>query len=949
METDFTWDKIRAQVKKVRTLSQHHLVHYNMATCKAIQFFPKKHTLFFLANNPDNDSQYPRFLDLFSVDYADMVRSASPAKLSWEQVAPKYTLPDSAMTWTFNGISSFQIVDEMLLIVHLGHFYAGRLGDVPRLVQSIPKRNPRVHLPVARANSIPGRPPHPSGPTNSFAHSISSSSLVHDVSTPTDPKLGGIHGDLIAFVRDRDLWVVDFEGNEAQLTFCSDQANDALSCGTAEYIMQEEFHRDTGYFWCPSSLGRSVRKNRILFVETDERNVDWVDYSKGQAIHGNDTPPECTRYPRAGQPNATSHLRIVEFDAPRHSLPPPQATPRPAMHHKRLWGKNDLQYRFPWAEYIVRLDWMPDGQSIWAQLLSRDQQRTSVIRIPYALFQTHEQYVDHASLGDIEELWTETSSAWINVSDAFFFCDASTMIWSSERSGFRHLYYVEKKSDEPASVRALTSGQWCVLDKPIFVDEVRRLVYFMGKKDTPLEAHLYVTSFATPGPVRRLTQLGFHHSIDMSPECEFFVDAASNLHQPHGHVLRRLVFDASDALPRVDHAESSNTTAVLIPEACDTKHFTFSSECDDDDLVMVPPTLPWDHDHRPWRAPPSHPRRPSSPSPPSSILDEFGHNHTQKASISSLAHHLLASNPPAPVTATMPNQPTRFLHAQVIDAVLKAEKCIHTIPKAELFQFTTPDGALLHGCLYKPRFYQPGISYPTLVYIYGGPKSQMVTNEFRYPRVLRYLLAVHFGFAVVVIDGRGSCDRGLAFEAHVQYRLGRVELQDQIHGLQFLHSTCFGALPTADGSRVSVIDLDRVAITGWSFGGYLSLLALAHHGDLFKMAIAGAPVTDWALYDSAYTERYMGLPQDHPQEYNLSSVLNWAKDFPQEEHRLIIVHGLIDENVHFRNTEKLVAELDKYNKPYHLQVYPTEKHGLRHASVNEHFDTLMFHHLVNYL
>jgi dipeptidyl aminopeptidase/acylaminoacyl peptidase len=136
-------------------------------------------------------------------------------------------------------------------------------------------------------------------------------------------------------------------------------------------------------------------------------------------------------------------------------------------------------------------------------------------------------------------------------------------------------------------------------------------------------------------------------------------------------------------------------------------------------------------------------------------------------------------------------------------------------------------------------------------------------------------MSVYFGFAVVIIDSRGSSDRGLEFESHLQYNLGTVELRDQIQGLEFIHSTKFG------GSEKSVIDLDRIAITGWSYGGYLSLMALAQYPHFFKMAIAGAPVTQWELYDAAYTERYMGLPKDHPTAYHSSNVTTYIDQFPE--------------------------------------------------------------------
>ncbi|ORX60503.1 hypothetical protein DM01DRAFT_1332653 [Hesseltinella vesiculosa] len=965
METDFTWDTVKSQVKKLRNQAQAHYNHFNTSSCKNFYFVPDQNRAYFLAYNDEPRCQRPRYLELFHVDYVSLATPSdrsqdTPVRLQWQRTITEYTTPDPTTgARPFTGLSSFQIAGDIILLTHMGNLYAGSLNKVPCLIPSQRVITSKKINDTARSTSLP---------TTSIAHSHESVMQqrqrnsyctphgFHGLSIRYDPKLGGVRNNLIAFIRERDIWVSDLAGVEMQLTLCSDQANDALSCGVAEYIMQEEFHRYSGYCWQPPIIGDALSPNCILYLETDERQVDWIDFSKGQgnAIKGQGLPPGSARYPRAGRPNASSTMCLVEFDGSYPADPPASAVCR-----KRLWGHHDLDYCYPWCEYIVRFGWLPDGKSVWAQLLSRDQKTTTVIRIPRDLFQTQREYREHPSVSVIEELWAETSNTWINISDAYYFLDGldengkTCMIWSSERDGFRHLYYVEKTHGSSSRIQQLTHGNWCVLDKPIAVDPRRRLVYFMAKRDSPLEAQLYVTTYdedSQQRPLRRLTQQGFHHTVDMSPLCDYFVDTVSDLHQPHGQYLHQLHFHADDRLPWVndgftgDHFHSNhlcNHSGILLPAKDDVPG---TQQCDvfgnDDQLVLAPPTFSR------TCGPRSCPSSSLSPSylrngPPALPADLLS-KPTPKLASSLMSMFLTNSRLTSSPSPCQPDTSTSH-------AVHQAEKFIYGVPKGELFDFTSSDGIKLHGCLYRPRFYQPGVSYPTLVHIYGGPKSQMVTNEFRFPRVLRYSMAAYFGFAVVVVDGRGSCDRGMAFESHMQFRLGQVELLDQIDGLHYLSRSRFGALPTEQGDLVSVIDLDRVAVTGWSYGGYLSLLALAQYPDVFKIAIAGAPVTDWCLYDSAYSERYMGTPLEQPTAYDMSSVLHYAKDFPTEEHRLIVVHGLIDENVHFSHTEDLVALLDKHEKPYHLQVYPTEKHGLRHASVNEHFDTLMYHCLVNYL
>lgn len=171
----------------------------------------------------------------------------------------------------------------------------------------------------------------------------------------------------------------------------------------------------------------------------------------------------------------------------------------------------------------------------------------------------------------------------------------------------------------------------------------------------------------------------------------------------------------------------------------------------------------------------------------------------------------------------------------------------------------------------------------------------------------RHVLASQ-GYVVCVIDCRGSVNRGKAFEAHSHRRLGQVEINDQVEVLNWL------------ASSTNYIDLNRVAIHGFSYGGYLSLLGYALRPDVFKCCLAGAPVTSWQLYDTGYTERYLDTPENNPDGYAKGSVLNHVSNFPNEENRLLIIHGLNDENVHFQHTAELIHELVKASKPYTLQV-----------------------------
>ena len=159
------------------------------------------------------------------------------------------------------------------------------------------------------------------------------------------------------------------------------------------------------------------------------------------------------------------------------------------------------------------------------------------------------------------------------------------------------------------------------------------------------------------------------------------------------------------------------------------------------------------------------------------------------------------------------------------------------------------------------------------------------------------------------MDCRGSTRRGLAFEGYLKDRMGTVEIADQVEGLQYLIKT----------GRYN-IDEKRVGIHGWSYGGYLSLMGLAQRPDIFKVAVSGAPVCQWEAYDTAYTERYMSTPNENPEGYNHGNVLHLVDQFPDSPGRLLIVHGLIDENVHFHHTATFIDAMVAAGKPHQLQV-----------------------------
>ena len=228
----------------------------------------------------------------------------------------------------------------------------------------------------------------------------------------------------------------------------------------------------------------------------------------------------------------------------------------------------------------------------------------------------------------------------------------------------------------------------------------------------------------------------------------------------------------------------------------------------------------------------------------------------------------------------------------------------------EIFGLRLQDGTELSGAIYYPNSREFKAPYPTVLSVYGGPHVQLVTNSWIMTASLRAQYLRNKGYLVVVVDSRGSSRRGLKFESPIKNFMGNVEVEDQSFALNYL-------------IEKGIADKERLGVYGWSYGGYMSLMCLAKRPDLFKAAVAGAPVTSWDGYDTHYTERYMGMPEENVAGYTKSSVMSYVSEI---EGKLLLIHGLVDENVHFRHTARLINSLNEAGKDYDLLVFPEERH-----------------------
>ncbi|HEX2910780.1 MAG TPA: S9 family peptidase [Chloroflexia bacterium] len=559
-------------------------------------------------------------------------------------------------------------------------------------------------------------------------------------------------GTKIAFVRAGELQIYDLQaGTTRTLTTGADESR-GITNGLAEYAAQEEMDRSEGYWWSPDG-------QFIAYAHVDSSNIPaYIIAHQGQA---EGIEYEEHRYPFAGQPNARVTLGVISLEG-----------------GETRWMNLSSEEDF----YLARVAWRPSGD-LAVQILSRDQQHLSLLAL-------------NLQTGQATTLIEEQSQPWLNLNNDTRFLKSGEILWSSERSGFRHLYLYDAQGRE---LRTLTSGEWQVISVT-GLDEEKREVYFIATLPDVLERQLFVVSLDSGEPTRLTRETGWHECA-VSPSFNWLVNRYSNIEQSPVVNLYKL-------------AEGKPEKAATLYQSNGI------------------------------------------------TVKELG------------------------------------------------------LQAPELTSFTTRDGsATLYAAVYNPPELEPGRRYPLIVSVYGGPHAQRVANQWDLTVDLRAQYLAQHGFVVLKVDNRGSFNRGLKFEGAIARDMGRLEVSDQVDGVNFL-------------AQRDYVDAGRVGIYGWSYGGYMTCMALLRAPEVFKVGVAGAPVTHWDGYDTTYTERYMSTPADNPQGYEDSAVVSHVENL---EGKLLLVHGMVDENVHFRHTARLIDALTEAQKDYDLLIFPEERHMPRDA------------------
>ena len=275
----------------------------------------------------------------------------------------------------------------------------------------------------------------------------------------------------------------------------------------------------------------------------------------------------------------------------------------------------------------------------------------------------------------------------------------------------------------------------------------------------------------------------------------------------------------------------------------------------------------------------------------------------------------------------------RVVRTLVDNAQLKERVAALGLRLPEFTQLDIGGGVRLNAYLIKPPDFDPSRRYPVLFFVYGGPGSQTVMDSWGGSQYLFHQMLAQRGIIVASVDNRGTGARGRAWRKSIYGRMGVIETRDQAAAARVV-------------GRLPYVDSTRMGIWGWSYGGFMSLNVITQHPDVYRAAVAVAPVTHWKYYDTIYTERYNGLPQDNAEGYDAGSPLTYAKGL---RGKLLIVHGTGDDNVHWQNTAAMVDVLIGENRLFDLMLYPNRDHSISSDGATPHIRNLIARYVLENL
>jgi dipeptidyl-peptidase-4 len=599
----------------------------------------------------------------------------------------------------------------------------------------------------------------------------------------------------VSFILGHKLWVVPVQEGAARVLTPA-QSTGVLE-GEVDWTYRNELHLNRGYAWSPDS-------SRIAYLETDDRAV--TKYTIG-AVHG--------------------ASREIAYPTPGGKIP----TVRVLIRNVSGGASLEVKLGPTRNQYLPRIAWLPDGRHLAIERLDRLQHSLQLV------------LADSVS-GSCTTLIDEKDEYWINLSDIlYFFKDGKGFLWSSERSGFRHLYLYDLRGHELSQV---THGDWEVT-RLNAVDEATSTIYFTATEKSPLERHLYQIHLDGSSQ-SRVTLLPGTHEIFFAPTGSEFVDIHSSATTPPRLSLGNLHGPLSQGVG--DLTANPNSSIASQPRQSITHH-----------------------DQAPTGAKPAersqNPGGQAGIQPDEQPGEQAGNEDGDQATLPAL-------------------QPITFLPIQ-----------LHL-------------GSQTSAILLRPPDFDPSRKYPVILYLAGGPGEQLVRDAWGGATGLWMQMMAQKGFLVFALDNHGTTGRGHYFEHPIHLRLGAQELADQRDGLVYL-------------SSLPYVDMKRLGVCGWGYGGFLVLHAMLDRPVAFKAGFAGAPIADWRLYDATFAERYLDDAIRHEDGWLAS--LAFENDSPKFfKGKLMVAQATGDEFVHLENTFLIQDEMLKAGKSADLLLFPDSGH-----------------------
>ncbi len=587
-------------------------------------------------------------------------------------------------------------------------------------------------------------------------------------------------GRRVAFVRDNNLFTVDLSTmTEKQLT--TDGKRNAIINGGADWVYEEEFSMARAFDWSPDN-------RRLAFIRFDESQVPEYNMQTWGELYPNDYK---FKYPKAGEDNSTVSVWVVDA----------------------ITGQKIKIDTGPESDiYLPRIQWTKNANLLSVRRLNRLQTKLDLLH-------------SDATTGKSTVVLTETANEILGgqpsyvdlefTDDLTYLADGKTFIWTSERSGFKHVYRYDMSG---TMLGPVTSGNYEILNL-LGVDEKSQVAYYLSAEISAVEKHLF--RIGLDGRNKQRLSLGKGtYSANFSPDFAYYL---------------------------LSHTTANSPLTVSLYRSANAE-------------VKPVRTL------------------------------ETNENLRRRLNLYQLS-------------------PKRFF----------------TVP--------TPSGDRLNAWMIRPANFDSTKRHPVLMFVYGGPGSQTVKNEWDSRDYFWYQLLAQKGYVIVSVDNRGTGARGNAFRTVTYGQLGKLETQDQIDAAKYLKTLPY-------------VDPGRVGIWGWSYGGYMTALCMTLGADVFKTGIAVSPVTNWRFYDTIYTERYLKRPQDNPSGYDDNSPVTHADKL---RGNFLLIHGTGDDNVHFQNSIEFVNALVAAGRPFRSFYYPNRNHGIYGGNTRQHLYQMMTDFIVEKL